>query len=426
MTIKNSRFFLPFLLPLLWVSPEGMAEGISAWSLDGTYRLRYESLGNAYRAGGTGGDQILASQLLASLKANGEHVFGELEIEDARSWLDDAGTPLGTDDVNTLEPLQAWIGWRQQDQFMLKAGRVTLDIGSRRLMARQRFRNSINAFDGVYVSGQQQAWQWQTFYLKPVEIRPADRMSLEDSDIKIDKQSDSQLWGLHLNRNGNTTLELYYYGLDEDNNGAQLSTVGFRNLKTVTVHQWDYEVEAAYQTGESGDLDVRAAMVHAHVGYQFADALSSRIELTTDYASGDKDPADNESNRFNTYFGVTRFDFGPTGIYGAIARTNIISPGMKWDFKPGKGKTAFIAYRAVWLDSTKDSQSRSGIRDARGESGRFVGNQIETRWRMSINTQWQLELGGAYLMKGKFFEDAPNAPNAGDTTYVYSQLVYKL
>ncbi len=426
MTSKYAHIFIPALSTLLWNSPDAMAGNNAIWRLDGTYRLRYESLHNAYRANAAGNDQILASQLLASLKANGEHVFGELEIEDARSWLDDAGTPLGTDDVNALEPLQVWIGWRKADQFTLKAGRMTLDMGSRRLMARQRFRNSVNAFDGVYAGGRQHAWHWQAFYLKPVEIRPSDRRSLDGNRIKLDKQGDNQIWGLHLSHTGNTTLELYYYGLNEDDNGAQLSTVGFRNLKAAAAHQWDYEIEAAYQTGETGDLDTSAAMIHAQVGYQFADALSSRIALMADYASGDDKPTDDESNRFNTLFGVTRFDFGPTGIYGAFARTNIISPGLKWDFKPGKNKSTFIAYRAVWLDSATDSQSRSGIRDTSGDSGRFVGHQVEARWRLNVAAQWQLELGGAHLMKGAFFEDAPNAPDTGDTTYVYSQIVYRL
>jgi len=426
MTAKTCRLLIPALLPLLCLSPKSMAEESSAWSLDGTYRLRYESLHNAYRAGASGSDQILVSRLLASLKGNGEHVFGELEIQDSRSWLDDVGTPLGTDDVNALEPLQAWIGWRQENQFVVKAGRQTLDIGSRRFVARNSFRNTLNAFDGVYGNYQQDAWQWQAFYLMPVDRQPDDRNDLDSNEIEFDKRGDDQFWGLHLARKGHTDLELYYYGLDEDDNGAQLTTIGLRSLKVASSQQWHYEVEAAYQTGETGDLDVRAAMIHAHIGYQFADPLSSRIEVMADYASGDDDPADGESNRFNTLFGARRFDFGPTGIYGAFARTNILSPGVKWDFKPNKNQGASIAYRAVWLDSATDSQSGSGLRDPSGNSGSFVGHQLETRWQLNFSKQWQLELGGAYLMKGEFFEDAPNAPDKGDTTYVYSQIVYRL
>ena len=426
MTIQAPRIYSPLLLALLLPSLPTYAGESSPLSLGGSYRLRYESLHNAYRAGSAGSDQIAVSQLLLSFKANGEHVFGEFEVEDARSWLDDAGTPLGTDDVNTLEPLQAWIGWRQQGQFAVKAGRLTLDIGSRRLVARQRFRNTINAFDGVYGNFQQGVWQWQAMYLMPVEREPSDRTELDSNEMELDEQGDNRFWGLHISHSGDTNLELYYYGLDEDNDGAQLTTIGFRSFKVATTHQWNYELETVYQSGENGDLDVSAAMVHGHIGYQFADPLSSRIELIADYASGDDDPNDDKSNRFNTLFGVTRFDFGPTGIYGAFARTNIISPGLKWSFKPASTQTAFMAYRAVWLESDTDSHSRSGLRDTTGDSGCFVGHQLEARWRVVFSKQLQLELGGAYLMKGEFFKGAPNAPDTGDTTYVYSQITYRL
>jgi len=209
-TIKNVLFastlsFLP------WCFHEGVAETKPIWSLDGTYSLRHESLHNAYRAGASGSDQILSSQLLLSLKGSSEHLFAELEIEDARAWFDDAGTPLGTDDVNTLEPLQAWIGW-QQDESYIKAGRLTLDIGSRRLVARQRFRNTINAFDGIYSKYQRDTLQWQAFYLIPVERRPDRRNELDNNEMELDKQSSHQFWGLHFNREGNNKLELYYYG----------------------------------------------------------------------------------------------------------------------------------------------------------------------------------------------------------------------
>lgn len=422
MAVARALFFLPLLLMF---SSLIMAETNPVWRIDGSYKLRYETLDNAYRANTRGGDQILVSQLLASVKANGEYVFGELEIQDARSWLDDNGTPLGTDDVNTLEPLQAWLGWRQE-AFVAKVGRLNFDIGSRRLMARQRFRNTINAFDGVYGSYQQEQWQWQAFYLKPVEPRPAEREDLDDNKIKLDKQGDDRFWGLHVSRSEVTDLELYYYGLDEDDNGAEISTVGFRNLKPATPLQWHYEVEAAYQFGETGNLDVSAAMLHAAVGYQFDDPLSSRIELMADYASGDDDPNDDESNQFNALFGVTRFDFGPTAIYGAFARANILSPGVKWDFKPSSNSAAYLAYRAIWLDSAKAAQARSGLRDTAGDSGRFAGNQLEVRWQWALSAQLQLELGGAYLLKGEFLEDAPNAPDTGDTSYVYSQISYQL
>lgn len=422
-----NRKYLPFhafFLTSLITSPATLASDSGEFALDANMRMRYESLTNAFRRNAEGSDQILVSRFLGGVKFTGDHWLGQLEVEDARAWLDDQGTPLGTDDVNTLEPLQAWFGWRSNDGLTLKAGRMSFDIGSRRLMARQRFRNTLNAFDGIYSDLHQGGSRLQSFYVKPVARLPGDRESLAGNDQSLDEQGDDSFWGLHYSRSGASVLELFYYGLNE-NDGAKLSTVGARNLKTPSEDQWHHEIEAAYQWGDTEDLTVNAAMVHAHLGYQYADAWRSRLELLFDYASGDKDPDDNHSERFNTLFGVTRFDFGPTGIYGAVARTNLLSPGVRWNFTPFSHNTALVTYRALWLDSAKDSQSRSNLRDDRGDTGRFVGHQLELRWRTSINKHWQWEIGGAYLRKGRFFEDAPNAPATGDSTYGYTQVVFQ-
>jgi hypothetical protein len=49
--------------------------------------------------------------------------------------------------------------------------------------------------------------------------------------------------------------------------------------------------------------------------------------------------------------------------------------------------------------------------------------QNEARARLSLVPELQrLEVGGAYLAKGRFLEDAPNAPATGDTRYVHMDL----
>jgi len=413
---------------LLSASQVNAAEN-SIWSFDGSARLRYENLQNTVRANTSGNDQILLSQVLLNLGMEHNNLIAGFELSDQRAWMHDAGTPLGTDDVNALEPINAWVGWKQGDAFSAKAGRMTLDIGSRRLMARQRYRNTISAYDGVYGSYQMNDWQAQAFFFNPVDRRPGDRQSLEDNEAKLDKQSDDQIWGIHFSREGSTDLELYYFGLDEEGNGAELSTFGVRHVKPAAAQQWHHEIEAAYQTGEQtgtgGNQDVSAVLVHAHLGYQFTDPLNSRVELIADYISGDDDPTDNESNRFNSLGGVSRPDFGPTSIYGTFAQTNIATPGVRWTFQPNATDSAFIKYQAIWLASETDAQSRTGLRDITGDSGRFAGHQIDARWRLNFTSQFQLELGATHLIKGEFLEDAPGAPDTGNSTFLYSQATYR-
>jgi hypothetical protein len=56
-------------------------------------------------------------------------------------------------------------------------------------------------------------------------------------------------------------------------------------------------------------------------------------------------------------------------------------------------------------------------------AGSFFGHQLEPCGRLNFFKQWQLELGGAYLMKDEFLEYAQNKDNS---TYLYLQIVYWL
>ncbi len=125
------------------------------FSVDGSYRARYESLDGPFRAKATGSDQILVERLLLNVRANVDRFYADVELEDSRQQLADSGTPLSADSVNTFEPLQTYLGARFSDapstgdHLDLTAGRMTIDIGSRRLIARNRFRNTLNAFTGI-------------------------------------------------------------------------------------------------------------------------------------------------------------------------------------------------------------------------------------------------------------------------------------
>jgi hypothetical protein len=63
------------------------------------------------------------------------------------------------------------------------------------------------------------------------------------------------------------------------------------------------------------------------------------------------------------------------------------------------------------------------LRDPAGNSGSFVGHQLEARVRWDIRPgKLRLEAGGAYLFGGEFIRNAPNATGQGDTAYGYLSL----
>jgi len=461
---RNSRFPTLFatLAPCLLIAPNlalaepwrlAQAAAMPDWfSISGVHRMRYETLDNQFRAGETGGDQMLAlrTTVLAALRF--EPFSTTVELIDSRAALDDAGTPLNTTLVNPAELLQGYVAWHARDLFAsgtestLRAGRLTFDMGSRRLVARNEYRNTINAFTGV-------EWRWrdaksntlQMFYTLPVDRQPTDRDALRDNDIEFDDEgSEVRFWGIYYGSAalpGGLSGEVFLLGLDESDAPGRASrnrdflVPGLRVYRPSGKGKFDYLLESALEIGEARastratdqrDLDHFAHNLRLELGYSWAAPWSPRLNAEFDLASGDDNPADGDSGSFDPLFGARRLDFGPTGIYGAFARSNIVSPGLRVNAKPYQALALMVAYRGFWLHSKRDAWSTSGVVDASGQSGRFIGQQIEARLRVAVVPKSiDLEFGVAALFAGHFARAAPNSSLAGDPFYAYSQVQFE-
>jgi hypothetical protein len=159
-------------------------------------------------------------------------------------------------------------------------------------------------------------------------------------------------------------------------------------------------------------------------GWTFDVAWQPRLAIQWDYASGDKDPTDDKNGRFDTLFGARRFELGPTGIYGPFARSNLNTFGLRVEVEPTQTVTAFFAYRAFWLAQKRDVWFGSGLSDPTGQSGSFLGDQIELRirWR-PLPGNVLLDTGYAHLFRGEFMKSAPDAVATRDSDYFYVQTV---
>ena len=418
---------------------ESAAESPNRLSISGSFRLRYESMDNTFRIVGPDRDELLVSRLLVHARLKGAKFYGGFELEDSRAWLDQDLTPVGTDDVNTLEPLRAYLGYRNEN-IDIQVGRITMDIGSRRLVARNRTRNTINSFTGMRAT-----WSTtdgvglQAFLTMPVARLPdnLERDRLRDNEFELDREHwERVFWGLHVSDLGFSSrfdTEAYLIGIREKDRpglptrNRDFLTAGLRFHHSGDV--WAYELEAALQHGTSRnsilpidttDLDHRAYFVHAEVGRKLRGSWAPRVILRVDYATGDDDPHDGEFNRFDTLYGARRFEFGPTGIYGALARSNIVSPGIALRSKPSPATDFRIDYRPAWLASKRDVMPTAGLRDPDGLSGSFIGHQADLRWRWwSGSRKLTVDFTAAYLWKGEFLETAPGAPPASNTAYAY-------
>jgi hypothetical protein len=453
---SDSLWFLPLLL--LFSVPKAEAQQSDPLRLDlpfqspqwleisGEQRSRYESLDGQFRANFAGSDQRWEIRTL--LRADMDfHAFRlVLEGIDSRNELADEGSPINTSNVDTFELLQGYAAFDMESwtggEGELRVGRQTLDLGSRRLVARNRFRNTINSFTGVHGSWERPAGDsLQAFYFLPVDRLPNDRDSLLENDTEFDEEDfDTQFWGLFYETpefGDKTRGEFYLFGLHEEDRAdrptadRELYTPGFRFVRDPAKGKCDFQWESVLQFGHSRataspsdtqDLDHLAHYHHLQAGYTLDTEYAPRLALLFDYASGDEDPNDGDNNRFDTLFGARRFDYGPTGTYGAFARSNIISPGYQLTAKPSKKFDFLVGHRLFWLASDRDAWTTAGVRDPSGNSGSFIGQQVEAslRWKVCPDLL-TVEVGAAHLFAGEFMREAPNSNGEGDATYGYFQ-----
>ena len=141
--------------------------------------------------------------------------------------------------------------------------------------------------------------------------------------------------------------------------------------------------------------------------------------LSTTTPAATKNPNDNNDQRFDTLFGARRFDFGPTGIYGAFARSNINTPGYRITLNPRSDLQLGVSHRAFWLASDTDAWTTTGpaasaLRDRSGNTSNYIGQQLELTARYDFNSSLGFETGWTHLFKGDFAKDAPNSPDGKD------------
>lgn len=415
------------------------------------HRARLEHLQHDFRAASPGSWTGVALRTLARLELDLAPLELGVEVIDARLHAG-PGTPLSTTLVDPLDLLQAFVRLRHRglfssgDALVVTAGRFTLDVGSRRVVARNDFRNTINSFTGLDV-------RWtgalgasvRAFAVLPVVRRPEGPRDLALHRVEADRENlDALLFGGHVGSapvGPALRLEGWALGfLERDGPGVptpdrRLCTLGVRVVRAPARARLDGQLELMAQLGASRatagptdvrDLDHLAAAAHAALGFTFPFPAAPRLAAVYDFASGDVDPADGMNNRFDPLFGARRFDLGPTGLYGALARSNLSAPGARLELAPHPRLDALVAWRAVWLATARDAWTTAGLRDTTASSGNFVGHQVEARVRWhALPGNLDLELGGAFLARGRFALEAGGARPEWPV-YGYAQVIAAL
>ncbi|RVU03279.1 hypothetical protein EOE18_16665 [Novosphingobium umbonatum] len=411
------------------------------FTFNGNIRLRYEAIDGQARAGFNPSEDWVSSRTILHLDYKHDWLQVVGELWDSRVWNTNRGSPVSTTDVNTLEPVQAYIqadlgkALGADTHTTVVAGRFMLAVGSRRLIAADDYRNTTSGYTGIRADvTNKQGTTFTGFYVMPQTRLPDAQAQLLDNASALDKESlAAVLWGglvSHQAKGSRFMKEAVFVHFGEHDQPGRntrdrsLNNINLRAGTDPKLGKFDWGVEGIYQWGHASastaptaaTLNVSATFLRATLGYSMAGKWKPHILAELDRASGDG--TSGTYGRFDTLFGMRRADLGPAGLYSELGRSNLLTPGIRVEVTPSKATDAFLGYRALWLADAHDSFSNTSVRDAKGQSGTFAGHQIDMRLRhWLVPKRLRFELDSAFILRGEFLERAPNRP-AGDTKYV--------
>ena len=380
---------------------QALAADAPAWlRLGAEVRARFEE-----RAGlqqdpiepGRTGAGVTRTRVFAGFGRSQSAVRFAVEMQDSRQFGVQDPAELLT--INEADLLQARL---ILDLDPLAAVPVAVDVGrlsfdgvDRRLLARNRNRNTANAFDGarVRVGRERSALGLEGLLLWPTEVLPE----------RLDPVGPGQrlLGVIGSIRRPRIVIEPYYLHFDAQREGPRtLHTTGVRLFGPLAA-RWDHDVHVSAQTGAAEGRRHRALALHAEVGRTFTASWSPRLAGWLNYASGDADPRDARSERFDPLFGASHAMFGFTDL---LSWENTVSPTVGLTLRPRATLNVALTHRVVWLASARDALVSTGVRDPAGRSGAFVGQELDIRVRWALLPAAELDVQFGRLFAGGFLK----------------------
>lgn len=300
-------------------------------------------------------------------------------------------------DGNRVDLHQAFYSWRGTRRangqgFAVDIGRQELSVGSTRLISASPGLNVKRSFDGVEASYRAASWN---------VIGAAARLVAVDSGVFDDRSSGSHpFWGIAASRRSprfeRGELGGYYLGIDRPSS-LYYQGVGQERRHTVGL-KWtgigargDLNYDALFQWGTFAGASIRAWAFATETGYRpTLSGWKPRVSIRTDFASGDRDPADPHLQAFNPLFPGNSY----SGAVGLLGPTNLTDVTPALTMTPVSGLVVGFEMPSYWRTSTADgvysTDQRLLIPPTAGQ-GKYVGTNpgILVVWQVTRHLQAQ-------------------------------------
>ena len=316
-----------------------------------------------------------------------------------------------TTDIDPLDLMQAFVDFKPPTPFgdapTFRFGREELLFGYQRLIAVREGPNVRRAFDGFRFSDQMGGASIDLIAVHPVN---------DNSGATFDDATNFQqtLTGVYGTLPIGSALKTDLYWLNYKNEAAT-----FRNVKGVEDRQtiggrlfgnlggFDWNLEAARQTGTFDNHDIRAYMLAGIVGYTFQSAPGKpTIELQADDFSGDNSHS-STIGTFNAMYPRLPY-FAELALF-VPSNLKDVRPVLVFD--PIKDVQATFGWDSLWRASKTDGLYGSGLVEyAATNSSKVASSWVGTEWtadlRWRIDQHWQVGAVVADFVAGSAVTEA--------------------
>ncbi len=223
-----------------------------SFTLSANSRARVEIIDNQARAGFERDDTLVTFRTIITAAYDAGPVDFGAELRDSRAYSISPRSPVGTGEVNALELVQAYVRADLGGTLGAKAqaGRFVMDIGSRRLVADDDYRNTSNGFTGLRIDlAPAKRFSAMIFYTLPQVRLPLGGAALRGNQVQIDRESfDLRFWGVSATRRralGPFDVDAAYLRFDERDRPGEptrnrhLTTLSARLFKAPARGTWD-------------------------------------------------------------------------------------------------------------------------------------------------------------------------------------------
>lgn len=328
--------------------------------------------------------------------------YGELHFKKA----------LGQDDLGNNRPV------------FVRYGRMAFEFLDRRLLALNQWRNTTNNFIGLRASFGQNANPWA---LDLLALNPIGRVTNAPDTTDTDRTVLAAI-GHWRKWSEVVTIEPHFLVLNQRatpatlNRARRINTLGLRLYGWVGKSGFNYDFTGLGQFGEDNQQRHIAQSFTGEVGYKMDHPWKPRISYFLGYASGDKDPNDNQNNRFERFFGFAR----PWSADDYIVMENVVARKLQLEFEPIKSMRVDAGYSLYSLASATDRFNNllggANNRDNTGSSGKKLGYSLDTRVRLKPTKFTDLTLGYSHFTNQEFVlarQEAALGETAPGSTFFY-------